>query len=61
MEKTCVLFNKKYKCVSFKVHYKGLTLITLTINHAYFILNTHVYIVLENVLFSLLYVTLKTN
>jgi len=26
MKKTCLYFDKKYKCVSFIVHYKGLTL-----------------------------------
>ena len=26
MKKSCLYFDKKYKCVSFIVHYKGLTL-----------------------------------
>ena len=27
MKKSCLYFDKKYKCVSFIVHYKGLNLI----------------------------------
>ena len=26
MKKSCLYFDKQYKCVSFIVHYKGLTL-----------------------------------
>ena len=29
MKKSCLYIDKKYKCVSFIVHYKGLTLIDL--------------------------------
>ena len=29
MKKSCLYFDKKYKCVSFIVHYKGLTLMCL--------------------------------
>jgi len=31
MKKSCLYFDKKYKCVSFIVHYKGLTLMRLTL------------------------------
>ena len=26
MKESCLYFDKKYKCLSFKVHYKGITL-----------------------------------
>ena len=30
MKKSYLYFNKKYKCVSFIVHYKGLTVMSIT-------------------------------
>ena len=32
MKKSCLYFDKKYKCASFIVHYKGLTLNSLLHN-----------------------------